>query len=347
MPPILSASIRRGLVSLLAALALCPLPLAAEAREPGWAIAIHGGAGVIERGALSQGEEAAIRADLMAALDAGAGVLGRGGTSVEAVEAAVRLLEDSPHFNAGRGAVLTSAGTVELDSAIMEGGSRRAGAVTGVRTTRNPVSVARRLMAEGPHVFLGGEAADSYARARGLEQVDNRHFVTERRQRQLDDRRQRGQGAMAAPAASRMGTVGAVARDSAGRLAAATSTGGLTGKAPGRIGDAPVIGAGTLADDRCGAISATGTGEIFLRVGAAAAICARARFEGQPLDVAAEAVLAEIAELGGEGGLILMGGQGPGRFAMNAAGMYRGRADASGSREVAIYGDEGREPSPR
>jgi beta-aspartyl-peptidase (threonine type) len=207
-----------------------------------------------------------------------------------------------------------------------------------VTTTLSPIALARTLMDKGPHVFLAGPAADAYARTHSLTQVPNSHFFTDRRFRELETWRKANSAGL--ETGQRMGTVGAVARDKAGNLAAGTSTGGLTGKAPGRIGDAPVIGAGTLADNRCGAVSTTGTGDIFLRVRVASQICDRARFAGEPLAKAAETMLAEVKELGGSGGLIVMGPQGDGWFGLNTVGMYRGRASAKGPREIRIYGDE-------
>jgi L-asparaginase / beta-aspartyl-peptidase len=316
------------------------LLFAAPAAAADWAIAIHGGAGVIERGAISAADDAAIREDLGKALDAGAAILKAGGSSTDAVVAAVSLLEASPWFNAGVGAVFTSAGTIELDAAMMEGSDRRAGAVTAVKSTLSPIALARTLMDKGPHVFLAGPAADEYAREASLTQVPNSHFITERRRKQLDDLRMRNEGAMLAAPELRMGTVGAVARDTRGVLAAGTSTGGLTGKAPGRIGDAPLIGAGTLADNRCGAVSATGSGEIFIRTRVASQICDQARFGRTALQPAADAALAEVKALGGDGGVIVLGPRGDGLFSFNSAGMYRGRASASGPREINVYGDE-------
>jgi beta-aspartyl-peptidase (threonine type) len=324
----------------LSAISIAILATAAPAAAADWALAIHGGAGVIERAAISAADDAAIRADLGKALDAGARILKSGGSSTDAVVAAVSVLEASPWFNAGVGAVFTSAGTIELDAAMMEGDSRRAGAVTGVKSTLSPIALARQLMDKGPHVFLAGPATDEYAREVGLSQVPNSHFMTERRRRQLDDLRMKNQGASLATPEIRMGTVGAVARDSKGNLAAGTSTGGLTGKAPGRVGDAPMIGAGTLADNRCGAISATGSGEIFIRTRVAAQICDRARFGKEPLQPSADATLAEVKTLGGDGGVIVLGPKGDGLFSFNSPGMYRGRASAAGLREIKVYGDE-------
>jgi L-asparaginase / beta-aspartyl-peptidase len=322
------------------AVALVASALSVPANAADWAIAIHGGAGVIERGAVSAADDRALRADLAAALDAGAAILKAGGSSTDAVVAAVARLEASPWFNAGVGAVFTSAGTIELDAAMMEGEGRRAGAVTGVATTQSPITLARTLMDKGPHLFLAGAAADDYARKASLTQVPNSHFHTERRRKQLDDLRLRNQGASLVAPEVRMGTVGAVARDARGNVAAGTSTGGLTGKAPGRIGDAPLIGAGTLADNRCGAVSATGSGEIFIRTRVASQICDQARFGGIALQRAADATLAEVKALGGDGGVIVLGPRGDGLFSFNSAGMYRGRASASGLREIKVYGDE-------
>lgn len=320
---------------LLTAVLLAAVPATAA----DWALAIHGGAGVIERGKLTGAEDSAIRADLSAALKAGEAILANGGTALAAVEASVRVLEESPYFNAAHGAVLTSAGTVELDAAIADGATLKAGAVTGVSTTRAPVSLARTLMEKGPHVFLGGAAADAYAREAGLEQVPNSFFVTERRKAQLRDLKMKGQGAALEPQ-QRFGTVGAVARDMRGNLAAATSTGGLTGKAPGRIGDTPIIGAGTIADNRACAVSGTGTGEVFLRTRTAGQICDRIRFGKETPAAAAEAAIAELGASGGEGGVIVAAPAGEALFAMNSAGMYRGRASSTGARSIAIYGDE-------
>jgi beta-aspartyl-peptidase (threonine type) len=332
-----------SLVRLAAVVLTSLLPVAAGAapgRDQGWAIAIHGGAGVIARGGISAADDAVIRADLGRALDAGAAILKAGGSSTDAVVAAVAVLEGSPWFNAGVGAVFTSAGGIELDAAMMEGNARRAGAVTGVTSTASPIALARTLMDKGPHVFLAGPAADEYAREAGLQQVPNRHFMTERRKKQLDDLKMRNQGAALQPAEARMGTVGAVARDARGTVAAGTSTGGLTGKRSGRVGDAPLIGAGTLADNRCGAVSATGSGEIFIRTRVASQICDRARFGRQQLQKAADDVLAEVASLGGDGGVIVLGPSGDGLFSFNSDGMYRGRASAAGMREIKVYGDE-------
>jgi len=321
------------------ALALLMMVLAAPAASAEWALALHGGAGVIERRSTTPQEDAAIRASLAQALDAGGAILKSGGSAVDAVEVTVKALEASPWFNAGVGAVFTSAGTIELDAAIMDGKSLATGAVTGVTTTKSPIALARRLMEKGPHVFLAGSAADSFAKDQALEQVPNSHFMTERRRKQLEAVQAKASTAAFASEV-RYGTVGAVARDQAGNLAAATSTGGLTGKSPGRVGDAPIIGAGTLADNRACAVSATGSGEIFIRTRVASQVCDRIRFGRAPLKTAADAAIADMGALGGSGGIIALGTTGDPDFSMNSSGMYRAFATQAGARAIAIYADE-------
>jgi L-asparaginase / beta-aspartyl-peptidase len=312
-------------------------PAAADTR-PGWRLVIHGGAGVIERARLRPEQDGEIRAALDRALAAGEAVLARGGSALDAVEATAKVLEDDPNFNAGRGAVFTYQGTNELDAAIMDGRTRAAGAVTGVTATRNPISLARAVMERSPHVFLSREGADQFSREQDLEQAPPEWFATPERRRQLDELRSR-------PSADyfdvdlKYGTVGAVALDVHGHVAAATSTGGLTGKRWGRIGDSPIIGAGTYADDRACAVSATGAGEYFIRAGVAHEICARIRIGGESAQAAADAVMAEVEALGGTGGVIVVTPRGEGAFSFNTPGMYRGEASAAG-RSVAIYGDE-------
>ena len=275
------------------------------------------------------------RAGLRAALDAGAVLLAEGGAALDAVETSVRFLEDDPCFNAGRGSVLTSEGHVELDAAIMDGATRRAGAVAGLKTTRAPITLARRLMEQGPHVFLSGPGADQFARDTGLEQVENDWFVTGERRRQLDELLEHG----GFDADVKYGTVGAVAVDQHGHVAAATSTGGLTAKRWGRIGDSPLIGAGTYADDRSAAVSATGSGEYFIRAVAAHQLAERVRLGGETLQTALDGVLADIRDLGGKGGLIAVGPDGEAAWGFTTPAMYRGMADASDV-VVAIYADE-------
>ncbi len=306
--------------------------------KPGWTLVIHGGAGMMTRDTISAAQDTGARAGLTAALDAGSAVLANGGAALDAVEAAVRVLEDDPHFNAGRGAALTYEGVAELDAAIMEGSARTAGAVAGVTATRHPVTLARAVMEQSSHVLLGGEGADLFSREHGLEQADQAWFVLPERRRQLDELKARG--AQSFDVDMKYGTVGAVARDERGHVAAATSTGGVTGKRWGRIGDSPLIGAGTYADDRAGAVSATGSGEYFIRAGVAHEICARARLAGESLRVAAERVMDDVRMLGGRGGVIVAGPDGTALWSFNTAGMYRGSATADGERRIAIYGDE-------
>jgi L-asparaginase / beta-aspartyl-peptidase len=301
-----------------------------------WSLAIHGGAGTMAREAMSRTDQSAHEAGLGAALDAGSAVLAAGGSALDAVEAAVVALEDDPHFNAGRGSVFTYEGVIELDASIMDGRGRAAGAVTGLTTIRNPVRLARAVMDDGRHVFLAGKGAEEFARERGVETVDPAWFATEERRRQLELIKARGTGF---DAGVKFGTVGAVAVDREGHVAAATSTGGLTGKRWGRIGDSPVIGAGNYADDRSCAVSATGSGEFFIRAGVAHEIGARMRLLGETAQAAADAVIAEVGALGGDGGVIVAARDGSTAFAFNTPGMYRGRADSVGLREVAIFAE--------
>ncbi len=310
----------------------------ATGERPAWRLVIHGGAGVIERSRLTPEQDRDIRAALDRALAAGQDVLASGGAALDAVEAAVRVLEDDPHFNSGRGSVFTWDGTIEMDAAIMDGRDRNAGAVTGVTATRNPIRLARAVMENSPHVFLSREGANQFSVEQGLPQESPEYFQTAERRRQLDELRAR-------PSAEhfdmhlKYGTVGAVALDSQGHVAAATSTGGLTGKRWGRIGDSPIIGAGTYADDRACAVSATGAGEFFIRAGVAHEICARMRIGAEHPQAAADAVMAEVAAMGGSGGVIVVTPAGDGLYSFNTPGMYRGEASPAG-RSVAIYGDE-------
>jgi beta-aspartyl-peptidase (threonine type) len=306
--------------------------------EAEWSLAIHGGAGSMTRDKMTAEQQDRHRAGLAAARDAGAAILADGGSALDAVAAAVVLLEDDPCFNAGRGAVFTYDGTIELDAAIMDGAQRRAGAVAGVSHVRNPVRLARSVMEDGTHVFLSHEGAEAFAREHGIEAVDPEWLATVERRRQLDE--MKANKVSAFDVDLKYGTVGAVARDAAGHVAAATSTGGLTGKRWGRIGDSPVIGAGTYADDRSCGVSATGAGEFFIRVGVAALIGARMRLLGEGVQAAADAVIAEVGELGGDGGVIVAGADGSTAFAFNTSGMFRARADSTGLNEVAIFAGE-------
>ncbi len=295
---------------------------------------IHGGAGAMRPGSLPHEEERAALAGLRAALAAGGAILGADGGALDAVEAAVKVLEDDPAFNAGRGSVYTWDGAIECDAAIMDGHDRRAGAVAGVTATRHPVSLARAVMAESPHVLLSGAGADAFSREHGLEQAPPDWFATPERRRQLDEIKARPD--LPFDSGMKYGTVGAVAVDAAGHLAAATSTGGLTAKRWGRIGDSPLIGAGTYADDRAAAISCTGSGEHFIRLGLAHEFCARLRLTGAGLDAIADDLIADLGDLGGKGGFIAVTPDGRARWAFNTPGMYRGIVGANRDAEVLI-----------
>ncbi|HEX4762362.1 MAG TPA: isoaspartyl peptidase/L-asparaginase [Sphingomicrobium sp.] len=302
--------------------------------ERRWRLVVHGGAGSMRPGRLHPEQEKCARDGLEAALAAGSVILERGESALDAVEASVRVLEEDICFNAGRGSALTAQGHIELDAAIMEGTGRRAGSVAGLRTTRAPISLARRLLEQGPHVFLSGKGADQFAREHGLEQVDNRWFEVPERRRQLEELLASG----GFDDEVKYGTVGAVAVDLGGHLAVATSTGGLTAKRWGRVGDAPLIGAGTYADDRSAAVSATGSGEYFIRAVAAHQLAERVRCGGESLQQALDAVLADVETLGGKGGLIAVAPNGDAAWGFTTPAMYRGMADADG-RTVAIYAE--------
>jgi L-asparaginase / beta-aspartyl-peptidase len=302
-----------------------------------YSIAIHGGAGAMPRATLSAAREQRYRAGLEAALDGGYDVLARGGASLDAVVLAVRILEDDASFNAGRGAALTRDGAAELDAAIMEGRQMRAGAVASVRHVRNPVELARRVMEKSRHVLLVGPGAEEFALEEGFTLVPNHYFRTAERLEQLESE-QRGERVSDLVPPPSHGTVGAVARDAAGNLAAATSTGGLTNKRPGRVGDSPIIGAGTYARNGVAAVSATGHGEYFIRAVAAHHVCAAVEFRGLTLAQAVHELLRTVLPaLGGDGGLIAVGADGQIVMDFSTEGMFRGARDSAGRREIAIY----------
>jgi L-asparaginase / beta-aspartyl-peptidase len=310
---------------------------------PKWSLIIHGGAGVLSRDKITPEKDAEIRAALTRALDAGSKILAEGGTSMDAVAAAIMVMEDDPNFNAGKGAVFTWDGTNEMDASIMDGKTLSAGSVAGINGTRNPILLARAVMEKSPHVMLTGKGANQFSIEQGLEQAPPEYFATEFRKQQLERMK-------AAKAASpnissfdidqKYGTVGAVAVDAKGNIAAGTSTGGMTGKRWGRVGDSPIIGAGTYADNRACGVSATGSGEYFIRLGVAHEICARIRFTGESAQAASNHVIKELGLLGGDGGVIVATPAGETAFSFNSAGMYRGVAKADGTKKVAIYGDE-------
>jgi len=337
---------------------------------PRWSIAIHGGAGTINRDRITPEQDETIRATLANALAAGSQILQDGGKAIDAITATIMILENDPNFNAGKGAVFTWDRTNELDSSIMDGSDLSAGAVAGISGTRNPILLARAVKDNSPHVMLSGEGANQFSREQGLEQVTPDYYATPYRLQQIEDLL--AEKVSAADVDYKFGTVGAVAMDQNGHMAAGTSTGGMTGKRWGRIGDSPIIGAGTYADDRSCAISATGSGEYFIRLGVAHEICARIRMrwpiaiEQAQLSVPKDAdgnytyvihasefqlsdaeiqqiaddVIAELGELGGDGGIIYATPWGQAGYSFNTAGMYRGRATSKGEMSVAIYGDE-------
>jgi L-asparaginase / beta-aspartyl-peptidase len=298
-----------------------------------YALAIHGGAGTISPVQITPALEADLRAGLQRALDAAHAILRDAGSSLDAVAAAVRVLEDDPLFNAGRGAVFTSAGTHEMDAGIMDGKTLAAGTVGSVRRIRNPIDLARAVMEKSPHVMLAAEGAEDFARRLGFEFVDPKYFYTEQRWQALERVRQRG----GLTDQDRHGTVGAVALDQAGNLAAATSTGGNTNKLPGRIGDTPVIGAGTYANNNTCAVSATGDGEFFMRAVAAHDLSALMQYREMNLAEAAQSVIDKVAAVGGTGGLIAIDRHGNIALPFNTTGMYRGYVNARAEVFVAIY----------
>jgi L-asparaginase / beta-aspartyl-peptidase len=300
-------------------------------------LAIHGGAGTLPRAEAGDEKERSYRAGLAAALDAGYAVLQPGGTSLEAVTRAVMVLEDDPLFNAGRGSVFTYDGQNEMDAAIMDGSTLKAGAVCGVTHIRNPIQLARTVMQHSEFVILHGAGAEEFALSRDFVLVPRSYFYTAERWRQLE-RIRGGDTGLSALTISHVGTVGAVALDSGGRLAAATSTGGMTAKRYNRIGDSPIIGAGTYADDRSCAVSATGHGEVFIRAAVAHDICARMRFGGRSLQTAVhEVVLEELPALHGEGGVVAIDHRGEIAMEFNSEGMFRASRKQGEAAQIAIY----------
>lgn len=316
-----------------------------SAQRSSYTIAVHGGAGVISRDKLPPEKEAAVWAAVEAALRAGEAILKTNGTSLDAVEAAIKVLEDSPHFNAGHGAVLNREGFCELDAAIMDGTTRRAGTVAAARRIRNPIAGARLVMDRTPHLLLAGEGADLFAEKAGLPMAEAGYFITEPRRKQLEEILQREREKTRAEsrgqldrAVDKMGTVGAVAVDRSGNLAAGTSTGGLAGKLRGRVGDSPLIGAGTWADNATCAVSATGQGEFIIRAALAHDIASLMAYRKLSLSEAASLVVnRKLTELGGEGGVIAVDRRGRIAMPFNSAGMYRGSVRDGERPFIAIY----------
>lgn len=327
------------LLSALCLTAALLIPVSVHAETAKWSLAIHGGAGIIDRAKMTPEMDADYRKGLSEALLAGQAVLSKGGSAVDAVEATLRILEDNPLFNAGKGAVFAADGKNYLDAAIMDGRTLKAGAVAAVTRTRHPVSLARAVMEKSQHVLLAGDGADQFSVKQGLEQVDPAWFRTETRWQQYLEWKKTHDTASLDPN-HKYGTVGAVALDEQGHLAAATSTGGLTGKMWGRIGDAPLIGSGTLAIDGDCAVSATGTGEYFIRENAARQICDRVAWNHETIQQASDNTIKEIGKIGGDGGLIAMDKAGQPAFALNVSGMYRGTVSSQAPLHVAIYADE-------
>ncbi len=320
----------------------------AQAASAPVGIVIHGGAGTISRDSMTPAQQKAYESTLKHAVDQGYQVLAQGGSSLDAVSAAVVILEDSPLFNAGKGAVYTYDGTHELDAAIMRGDNRAAGAVAGVKTVKNPIKLARAVMEHSEHVLLTGAGAEQFAKVQQLELVDNSYFDTEFRYQAL----QKALKALTKtphqanlrlsplfPLEWNVGTVGAVAIDKNGLLSAATSTGGMTAKRFGRVGDAPLIGAGTFADNHSCAVSATGHGEFFIRYQVAGDICARVRYQGKKAAVAADEVMQELKEVGGLGGVIVVDQKGALSWHLNTEGMYRAKREQGKDAEIAIFKD--------
>jgi beta-aspartyl-peptidase (threonine type) len=324
-----------------------------------WALVVHGGAGVIERSSMTPEAEANYRAGIKEALTAAAGVLDKGGSALDAVETAIKLLEDNPLFNAGRGAVFAADGTNQLDAAIMDGETMRAGAVADVQRTRHPISLARAVMEQSPHVMLIGSGADDFAARVHLEQVPPAFFFTERRWQQLVRQLEkdgspippRPEGAPAPPAkpsaafettdTRKYGTVGVVALDRRGNIAAGTSTGGTTAKRWNRVGDSPIIGAGTYASNQSCAVSATGTGEYFIRLTVARTICALVQYKGLSLQQAADQVVQkDLPAIHGDGGVVALTPDGQLAWSFNTPGMFRAKLKEGGTPQISVYRDE-------
>ncbi|WNJ18577.1 isoaspartyl peptidase/L-asparaginase [Pontibacter sp. G13] len=315
------------------------------AERPDFVLVIHGGAGTIKKELMTPELEAEYRAGLQAALDAGKAVLEAGGSAEDAVEAAILPLEDNPLFNAGKGAVFTHEKTVELDASFMSGKTGEAGAISGVKTVKHPIRAARKVMEESVHVMLTGTGAEAFAQVQGLEMVENSYFYTERREKQLDRILAREAEAHETelddpnePVRKKHGTVGAVALDKYGNLAAGTSTGGMTNKRYGRVGDSPIIGAGTYADNATCAVSCTGHGEYYIRNVVAFDVSARMKYQGSSLQTASDQIIHEVLkEQGGTGGLIAVDKDGHIAMPFNTSGMFRGYVKSTGEQNIGIY----------
>ncbi len=315
----------------------------ATMQENSVSIAIHGGAGTIRRADMTPEREQAYREKMEEALRAGHAILTEGGSSLDAVEATIRILEDSPLFNAGKGAVLTTEGVCELDASVMVGDTLAAGAIAGATRVKNPITAAKAVMQQTSHVLLAGPAVNDFAEQVGLEIVDNEYFLTDPRKEALDDAKNRENDPGATGPIlddSKYGTVGCVALDQAGNLAAGTSTGGITNKKYGRVGDSPIIGAGTWAENETAAVSCTGQGEFFIRLQVAGDIAARMRYGNISFRDAVAVQMDRIGSYDALGGLVAMDGDGNVAFTFNTEGMYRGQIGPDGELKLAIYDDD-------
>jgi L-asparaginase / beta-aspartyl-peptidase len=299
---------------------------------------IHAGAGVVAKNVTPEKEKLA-RADLEKALKAGYAILKNGGDSLDAVTQAILIMEDAPEFNAGKGAVFNHDGKNELDASIMDGATLRAGSVANVHRIKNPILLARAVMEKSPHVMMVGDGAEAFAESIGMSLVDPKYFYTDQRWQELQDALKE-EAAKTKSTSSPHGTVGAVALDSKGNLAAGTSTGGMTNKRFGRVGDSPIIGAGTYANAKC-AVSATGWGEFYIRAAAARDICARVEYKNEPIKQAADdVVMGVVPKLGGDGGVIALDADGNFATPFNTEGMYRGWIDKNGKMHIAIFAEK-------
>jgi beta-aspartyl-peptidase (threonine type) len=332
---IAQAHVRKNTMSVAQSLAVLFAVLSSVSHAATPVLVIHGGAGVIAKDVPPE-KEKAIRAELQRALESGYAVLKSGGSSLDAVSKAIVLMEDSPYFNAGKGAVFNHDGKNELDASIMDGSTLRAGSVANVHKVKNPILLARAVMEKSPHVMLVGDGAEQFAQSIGISLVDPKYFYTEERWQQLQQALKE-EAAKEKSTASPHGTVGAVALDTAGHLAAGTSTGGMTNKRYGRVGDSPVIGAGTYANAKC-AVSATGWGEFYIRTVAAHDICARVEYRGEAVAQAARDVVMEaVPKLGGDGGVIALDADGNFAAPFNTQGMFRGWIDKEGKMHIAVF----------
>ncbi|MBQ4800484.1 isoaspartyl peptidase/L-asparaginase [Pseudoalteromonas sp. MMG006] len=343
---------KKTLVLSIIASACLTLSNSALSEQAPFAIAIHGGAGTIEKAKFTHSQEKAYRAKLSEAVEAGYAVLEKGGESLDAITTAIQILEQSPYFNAGRGAVYTYDGSHELDASIMDGRNREAGAVAGIKHIESPIKLARLVMDNSVHVMLSGQGAEEFAKEQGVELIENNIFDTEHRYEALLKAKQKLDKAKATsknyqavhktlPTEYKMGTVGAVALDKHGNLAAGTSTGGMTAKRFGRIGDAPVIGAGTFAENESCAVSATGHGEYFIRYNVASDICARVKFQNKTIAQAGDEVINQVlAPIGGTGGVIIVDAKGNISLPFNTSGMYRASKSNTQATYVGIFNDE-------